>query len=287
MKNLSDIPPDTLIEAAGFFPQTEEHFRRNLELSQKVFTPREQEELFRELSQRGTTEAAALVFIMRVGSYIKIDGFFHILEHCREVTPAPDMVKALGDITTAIDAAFDLPDLYEVLEKVPLSGYLHDGEGTPFPCKAFLTYSVPPDCSRVPPQPMSLPRMMLFLKEQLERMEIDNRRGPKVRKHRRRIIRDMARIWEEITGEAPTISDRCGFLYAMGIIWDATARAALAHIDAREKFTKGELKLPRVVDLSPLNPEAPKTKRVQEAREKKRDDALRNDLRHILKEKNT
>ncbi len=279
MKNLSEIPPDIATEAAAFF-HTEESFRLSLETARKSFTPQEQEGLFQELAQRGTTEAAALAFIIRAGCYVDYPaGCKYMLEHCREATTAPDMVEALEDITAALDAALKLPKLREVLEAVPLAGGgWVDAEGNPMPFKLAATYPAPD----IPPQPMNIPGLMNLLREQLHRVEIERRRGPKVMEHRRRMVRDMARHWEKTTGEAPTTSAGCGFLYVMGIIWEATARAGLAHVEGRKK--NHGWKLPAGVDLSPLNPEPPKNKRVQIAREKIRDEALRNDLRAILKE---
>jgi hypothetical protein len=265
MKNLSDIPPDIATEAAAFFAD-ETSFNLTLEDARKAFTTREQEKLFQELLQREITEAAALAFIIFAGFYSGFHGYRNILEHCREATPAPDMVKALGDTVSALDTALKLPKIREALEKVPYTGNWSDGEGNLFPCEVFATYTAPPGISPVPPQPLNLPDMMAFLKGQLELVEIESRRGPKVRIHRRRIVQDVAKQWERITGEAPTISDGCGFLYAMGIIWKATGRAALAHIEGRKRYG---WTLPRGVDLTSLKLGA---------------DDLRNDLRAILKE---
>jgi hypothetical protein len=264
MKNLSEIPPDIATEATAFF-HTEESFRLSFETARKVFTPQEQEGLFQELAQRGTTEAAALAFIIRAGCYVDYPaGCKYMLEHCREATAAPDMVEALKDITAAIDAALKLPKLRDVLEAVPLAGGgWVDAEGNPMPFKLAATYPAPD----IPPQPMNLPELIELLREQLHRVEIERRRGPKVKKHRRRMVRDMARQWEQITKEAPTISDGCGFLYAMGIIWEATARAARAHIEGRKK--NHGWKLPAGVDLSAMKPGA---------------EDLRNELRAILRE---
>lgn len=265
MKHLSDIPPDTATEATAFF-HSEESFHLSLETARKAFTPREQEGLFRELANRGTPEAAALVFIIRAGCYVDYPaGCKYILEHCREATAAPDMAEALEDITATLDAALRLPMLRDVLNKVPLAGGgWVDTEGRPMPFDLSATYPAPD----IPPQAVNLPGLMNLLKEQLDRVEIERTRGPKVKRYRRRIVQDIARQWEEITGEAPTISEGCGFLYCMGIVWDAAARAALDHIEGRKK--NHGWTLPAGVDLSALKPGA---------------EGLRNELRAILKKK--
>jgi hypothetical protein len=111
---------------------------------------------------------------------------------------------------------------------------------------------------------------MGFLNDQLKRVEIERRKGRKVKTYRRRIVREMARLWEKTTGDAPTISDGCGFLFALGVVWDATAREAHAWIDMREGLAaRAGRTFNHGLDLSHLEPGV---------------EDMRNELRAVLNE---
>jgi len=247
MKNLSEIPPDIATEAAAFF-HTEESFRLSLETARKVLTLEEQEELFQEVKLRGTPDTRATLFLIHAGGFVEWGGMLNILKHTQDTPPAPAMEKAVGDIVKAIEAAQKIPQLKELLAAKKAT--LHHWE--PGPGHLYEIYPAPD----IPPQgPLSIAALMESLKEQLHRVEIESKKGPKGRVYRREMVRNCAAIWEKATGEKPTLNEKHGFLAVMKVLWGAAARAGLAHIEGRKRLAPG-WQLPPNTHLEALTPGA-------------------------------